>query len=168
MVAAVAGMLIGGAWSLSAATAADLAAPSGPVMFVVSGAIANTNGGGQARFDQAMLERIGLATLVTTTPWTEGRIAFEGVRARDLMAAVGATAGREVTAVALNDYKVTIPGADLQRADVLLAFRQDGRTLPVRDRGPIWIIYPIESGSSIQSMEARAKMVWQLKELQIR
>ena len=166
-IAALIGLLAGGAASPSPVAAAELAQPAGPVILVVSGAIANTNGRGEARFDQAMLEELGVSALVTTTPWTDGRIRFEGVLARDLMAAVGAQ-GREVTALALNDYKTTMPLADLQRPDVLLAFRQDGRAMPVRERGPIWVVYPVEPGTGVQSMETRAKMVWQLKELQVR
>ena len=167
LVAAVVGMLVGSMTSLPPALAADLAAPSGPVILVVSGAVANTNAAGQARFDQAMLERIGVTTMATTTPWTEGQMTFDGVLARDLMKAVGAT-GNEAVAVALNDYKMNIPFIDLQRPDVLIAFRQNGRAISVRERGPLWIIYPVEPGTSIQTMEVRAKMVWQLKELQIR
>ena len=139
----------------------------GPVILVVSGAIANTNAPGEARFDQAMLERLGLTTVVTETAWTEGQVKFEGVRARDLMAAVGAK-GREVLAIALNDYKAPIPMSDFDREDVLLAFRQDGKALRVRDRGPIWIIYPIEPGAAGHSHETRGKMVWQLKELRVK
>jgi len=144
-----------------------LDSPKGPVMLVVSGAIAKTNAAGEARFDQAMLEKLGVASLATTTTWTEGVVTFEGVRARDLMAAVDPK-GTEVQAVALNDYKATIPLADFQDRNVLLAFRQDGKPLRVRDRGPLWIIYPVDPGSASHSLETRGKMVWQLKELRIR
>lgn len=90
---------------------ASLARPEGRVMLVVSGAIENTNAEGEARFDRSMLESIGLTTLVTTTPWTDGDVRFEGVLARDLMAAVGAK-GESILAVALNDYKTQLPLSD--------------------------------------------------------
>ena len=149
------------------ASVVALEPPKGPVILVVSGTIANTNAPSEARFDQAMLERLGVNTLVAETAWTEGRVKFEGVRARDVMAAVGAK-GQQVLAIALNDYKASIPMADFDRYDVLLAFRQDGKALRVRDRGPLWIIYPIEPGATGHSYETRGKMVWQLKELQVK
>jgi hypothetical protein len=114
-----------------------------------------------------MLERLGLTTLATTTTWTEGTVTFEGVLARKVMAAAAAK-GSEAEAVALNDYKARIPLADFERRDVLLALRQDGKPMRIRDKGPIWIIYPMEPGTDSHSLETRGKMVWQLKELRIR
>ena len=148
------------------ASAAALAHPEGRVILVVSGAIEHTNAGGEARFDRSMLESIELTTLVTTTPWTEGDVRFQGILARDLMAAVGA-GGEHVFAVALNDYKIRLPLSDFQEHNVLLAISQDGKRKRVRDKGPIWVIYPVEPGERSQSMETREKMIWQVKTLRI-
>lgn len=148
------------------ASAAPLEPPTGPVILVVTGKIENTNAPGEARFDQAMLEKLGLATIATPTTWTQGVVAFEGVLARRVMQAVAAK-GREAIAVALNDYQTRIPLTDFERRDVLLALRQDGKPMRVRDKGPIWIIYPKEAGTDSHSLETRGKMVWQLKELRI-
>lgn len=57
--------------------------------------------------------------------------------------------------------------SDFEQREVLLAFRQDGKVLRVRDRGPLWIIYPLEAGAAAHSLETRGKMVWQLKELRV-
>jgi hypothetical protein len=57
------------------------------------------------------------------------------------MEAVGA-AGTEVGAFALNEYQQTIPISDFASYDVLLAFRMNGRPMRLRDKGPIWIVYP--------------------------
>jgi hypothetical protein len=40
------------------------------------------------------------------------------------------------------------------------------RAIQVRDKGPIWIIYPAGT-SDHGSAELRTKMVWQLKELRV-
>lgn len=135
--------------------------PNGPVILVVSGAIANSNVNGEAHFDYEMLENLGLVKLVTWTPWTEGMPEFEGVRAGDLMAAVGAR-GKHLQARALNDYKVEIPISDFERFEVIFALKQDGRRMRVRDKGPIWVIYRNPS-----SMDVRDKMIWQLNELRV-
>ena len=148
------------------ATAGTIEAPAGRVILTVSGAIENTNSGGGADFDRAMLVRIGTRALTTVTPWTEGEVTFEGVLASDLMKAVGASGGA-VRAIALNDYTVEIPFSDLVEGDVLLALTLDGEPMRVRDKGPIWIIYAAESSDELQSQEPRRKMVWQLRELRV-
>ena len=99
---------------LTALAADALPRPTGAVVLTVSGSIANTNVNSEARFDRAMLEKLGVRTLRTSTIWTTGIKTFEGVLVRDVMKAVGAK-GTEVRAVALNDYAVTIPMADFDR-----------------------------------------------------
>lgn len=148
------------------AVAGLLETPNGPVILTVSGAIQNTNADDGAKFDRAMLERIGTSVVTTITPWTDGEVTFGGVLARDLMNAVGA-AGSQVHAIALNDYTVDIPLSDLVGGEVLLALTLDGEPMRVRDKGPIWIVYPAESPTELQNRETRRKMVWQLKELRV-
>jgi hypothetical protein len=141
-------LVLSGALALSvlggpriACAANGLAPPRDRVVLTVTGAIAITNAPARADFDLESLERLGLVRLTTWTPWTEGEIEFEGVWARRLMQAVRAK-GREVDALALNDYEQTIPLEDFDKYDVLLATRVNGRLMRVRDKGPIWIVYP--------------------------
>ena len=144
-----------------------LAPPQDRVILTVTGAIANTNAPGRADFDLAALERLGFSKLVTWTPWTEGAVEFEGVLARRLMAVVGAR-GTEVYALALNEYDHTIPIADFQSYDVLLALRMNGRPMRVRDKGPIWIVYPWSGNPELDDFLTREKSVWQLNALHVR
>ena len=149
------------------AMAGALEAPTGPVILTVSGTIQNTNADDGANFDRAMLERIGTTVMTTVTPWTEGEVTFGGVLARDLLSAVGAE-GSAVHAIALNDYSADIPFSDLVDGEVLLALTLDGEPMRVRDKGPIWIIYPAESPTELQNRDTRRKMVWQLKALRVK
>jgi hypothetical protein len=144
----------------------DLPRPADRVILTIAGAITRTNAPGQAEFDRAMLEELGLARLRTWTPWTEGEPEFQGVLARQLMAAVGAT-GTEVRAFALNDFESTIPLADFDRYPVLLATRIDGKQLQVRDKGPIWIVYPWSDYPELDDLPTRRKSVWQLRSLHV-
>src|SRR3954447_3934194 len=114
-------------WSLLAAggsrtaTAAALAAPAGPGILTVSGAISTTNAaGGKAQFDRAMLEGLGLEKLRTSTPWTDGVVEFEGVRMARLLDTVGAK-GSSLHAVAINDYAIELDVAEMRKYPVLLA-----------------------------------------------
>ncbi len=142
--------------------------PSGRVVLTVTGAIACANApDGRAEFDRETLSGLGLSEVTTRTPWTDGEVTFEGVLARDLMAAVGAR-GSEVRAVALNDYEADIPLADFEAYPVLIAMRADGEPLRVRDKGPLWVIYPWSQHPELGDADTRAKSVWQLEVLDVR
>ena len=144
-----------------------LAPPRDRVVLTVTGAIGRTNAPGRADFDLQALERLGLVQLTTWTPWTKGEVEFAGVWARRLMEAVRAT-GTQVDALALNDYAQTIPLEDFDKYDVLLATRLNGEPLRVRDKGPIWIVYPWSKHSELDDLATRGKSVWQLSALHVR
>jgi hypothetical protein len=146
--------------------AAELRRPRGAVILTIEGAIAHTNAPGRAEFDRAMLEELGLSRRRTWTPWTDGEREFEGIFASQLMAAVGAT-GTAVRANALNDFESMIPLSDFERYPVLLAMRIDGRQLEVRDKGPLWIVYPWSDYPELDDLPTRRKSVWQLASLHV-
>lgn len=154
-------------FGLTSAQASELLpSPSGSPILQISGQVENTNRSGAAAFDMAMLREVGVTRLRTSTPWTQGRPEFEGVLVSDLLKTVGAK-GRKVVAVALNDYRVEIPLSDFTRYPVLLAYQMDGKRLKVRDKGPLWIIYPRDDYAELDSKPVQARWVWQVKELRI-
>jgi hypothetical protein len=152
---------------ISTGVGENSAPPQTPAILTVTGAIAYTNGSGRAAFDITGLERLGVTKLVTWTPWTEGEVEFEGILARRLMEAVGAS-GSEIDAPALNDYEQTIPMDDFYSYDVLLALRMNGDPMRVRDKGPIWIVYPRSDHPELDDFITREKSVWQLTALHVR
>jgi hypothetical protein len=141
--------------------------PAGPVILTVSGNIEGAGAGPIVRLDRAMLESLGVTQLTTSTAWTAGESVFEGVLVRDLLEALGAR-GTEVIATALNDYVASIPLRELYDYPVLLAFRMDGHDLEVRDKGPIWIVYPRDQYPELKISLVDRKWVWQLSSLEIR
>nr|VUD34292.1 oxidoreductase [Raoultella sp. NCTC 9187] len=56
------------------AFAEKLPAPQGKPVLTISGLIGNTNVGDTAVFDRAALEKLGMQTVETTTPWFSGKI----------------------------------------------------------------------------------------------
>ena len=141
----------------------SIPAPTGEVILTVSGAIENTNAPGEARFDLAMLEALPSHEIVTSTPWSKDTLTFTGPLARDLMDLVGAT-GNTVRAIALNDYKSEIPLSDFENYDVVIAVKLNGSYMRIRDKGPLWIAYPLDQVPEIRE-SAPPKMVWQLTRL---
>lgn len=149
------------------AAAGSLAAPKGPVVLTVTGKIGVTNADGAARFDMAMLAALPGRTTETETPWTKGVTRFEGPLGSALLEAVAAT-GTTLHVVALNDYAVDVPVEDLHKWPVILAIRKDGREIAVRDKGPIFVIYPFDQDASLYNEKIFARSAWQVKSIEVR
>ncbi len=118
------------------------------------------------RFDLAALDAIGRVELTTRTPWTQGPQRFLGVPLAQLLAAVGAR-GDTLRAEALNDYAITMPLPEVLEADAFIASRQDGAPMPVRHRGPFWLVFPWSRRPELDSAMFRQRAVWQLRRLDI-
>jgi hypothetical protein len=39
--------------------------------------------------------------------------------------------------------------------------------MPVRDKGPLWVIYPLDDHPEIDGQETHAKMIWQVRRLDV-
>jgi hypothetical protein len=159
-----AGLIQGGLFRAGAARAEALAQPTGRVILTISGQIANRNSPEGAQFDVAMLEALGTRSFTTTTPWYPGPQTFEGVPMARLLQVVGAR-GTTVTAQALNDYGTDIPFADFETFPVLLALKRDGNYMPVRDKGPLFIVYPFDSDPALKHQQYYSRSAWQVARL---
>lgn len=146
--------------------AANEGAPDKPVL-AVSGKIRNANSEAQFVFDMAMLETLPQHSFRTGTPWYADTREFTGPLLRDVLSAAGAQ-GQMLTARALNDYKVVIPVRDATAYNVIVARLMDGKPMPVRDKGPLFIIYPFDDHSELRSQTYYGRSVWQLREIQVK
>ncbi len=149
------------------ATAGDLAKPQGKIILTVSGAISNVNGPHEATFDMALLKTLPKSKITTKTIWTDGTSTYEGVRLKDLLAAVGAT-GKNLHAIALNDYAVDVPVSDATAGGPILAYSVDGADLPVRSRGPLWLIYPFDDDAKYRTEVIYTRSIWQLNRIDVK
>ncbi len=112
--------------------------------------------------DIAALDARGRVPLTTHTPWTRGPQVFEGASLRDLLP-TGAHAARQLTAIALDDFRAVIPMADVRDHGLFLAWRRNGDVMPVRDRGPFWLVYPWSQRPAIDTPEFHRRSAWQLR-----
>jgi hypothetical protein len=135
--------------------------PTGRVVLTLRGDLARQNGPSEARLDIAMLEALPRTGFSTSTVWTEGVARYEGVLLTDLLAALGA-GGRELSATAIDGYVVVIPVDELGPDGPILAFLRDGAPMPVRDRGPLWLIYPYDDNPAYRNDTTYARSIWQL------
>ncbi len=146
------------------AAADALPMPKGKVILTISGTIGVFNVDNTARFDRDMLEAMGQSSFTTTTPWYDGPVTFTGVPMATLMQTVKAT-GETVIATALNDYETKIPISDFMQFNVLLALKRNGNYMPVRDKGPLFIVYPYDKDPDLKAQKYYSRSAWQLSRI---
>jgi len=149
------------------AAAASLPAPRGTPILTVTGKIAEKNVGEAAVFDLAMLQALPGRVTETETPWTKGKVRFAGPLGAAFLDAVGAS-GTTLHVVALNDYAVDVPVEDFRKWPVILAISKDGQPMPVRDKGPIFVIYPFDLDPSLYDERIFSRSAWQVKAIEVR
>lgn len=143
-----------------------LPAPHSVPILTMTGTIAHTNAEGAAAFDAEMLASLPRQKIVTATPWYDQPRTFEGPLLRDLLAMVGAS-GRTLKVEALNDYAADLPFADALTYNVVIADRIDGEPIPVRERGPLFIIYPFDQMPQLKTEQYYQRSVWQVKSIEV-
>lgn len=160
-VLALAAVLVG-----APVAAKDLASPTGEVVLTVTGDIAARNQGDSAVFDLDMLRALGEVSFATTTPWTEGVQEFTGVSLEALVEELGVTGG-SIKATAINDYAIDIPVSNAVEGGPILAYLQNGERMSVRDKGPLWLVYPYDLDEAYQTEVIFSRSIWQLVRLDV-
>ncbi len=149
-----------------AALASELSDPTGEVILTVSGLIENTNGDGVAEFDLAMLSELASRDTVTETPWHDGTPTFSGPLGTALLEAVGATGGT-LRITALNDYAVDVPVEDLTSYPVIFATHMNGEPMAVRQKGPLFLIYPFSEYPELLNEVQFGRSAWQIARIEV-
>jgi hypothetical protein len=143
-----------------------LDAPKERPILAISGKIAEKNAGDVARFDMKMIEALPQHSFTTSTPWFDKPVKFTGPLLADVLAADKAS-GTSISAVAINDYKITIPVADAAKFKVIVARLIDDKPIPVREKGPLFVVYPFDSSVDLRTSTYYERSIWQLKALDI-
>ena len=120
-----------------------------------------THQGGEEVVTAEDLARFDQTGFTTSTIWTDGKIAFEGVPLKVLLDSLGVTRG-QVELRALNDYAVTLPVAELEAQAPIIAARMNGAPMPARRWGPYWLVYPYDADGIYRSEVTYSRSIWQL------
>ena len=142
---------------------ASLEEPSDTVVLRLGGSISETNMGDEAVFDRTMLRDIDWQTVKSHTPFTDGQQTFSGPLLKAVLEEVGAD-GTAIEAYAINDYMVEITLSEAIENGAILAMEHNGKAMRIRDRGPIWIIFPADEAQAEARLFA-SEMIWQLSRI---
>jgi len=113
------------------------------------------------------LRSIGEREIVTTTIWSDGEQSFVGVSLDRLLAETGVE-GQTLEAAAVNDYAVEIPTSDAQPDGPIIAYMRNGNLMSLRDKGPLWVIYPYDSDVAFRTEEVYSRSIWQLNRITVK
>lgn len=160
---------MGASLALACATAAlaeDMAAPQGDVLLTVSGDIDVTNVGDTLQLDREQLAALDMTSFETTTIWSDGIQTYEGTSLAALAELLGLTEGK-ILATAINDYTVEIPVSDAVEGGPIIAVLMNGEEMSIRDKGPLWIVYPYDSNKDYRSEVVYSRSIWQLDRIEV-
>ena len=148
------------------AAADPMPLPVGDVILTVTGAMTSGNTRDGAIFDLALLETFGTASFQTSTQWTEDVSEFKGISLHRLLEKIGADP-TAMEVVAINEYQVDVPASDAIEGGPILAWQQSGKLLSVREKGPLWLIYPYDASEIYRTDEIYARSVWQVVQINL-
>ena len=151
-------------WMAAHSCAFALEPVKGKTILTITGKVAEKNSANGAEFDLAMLEKLPQQTFSAKTPWDKSPIKFKGPLLRDVLAAAKAS-GTTLKAAALNDYQTSIPFEDATKFDVIVAHQMNDQAIPVRTKGPLFIVYPFDSKAELRSNVYYERSAWQLKSI---
>ncbi|MEO8241751.1 MAG: oxidoreductase [bacterium] len=139
---------------------------TGPVVLTVFGLDPARFQDSTVEFDVPMLESLATAEIETSSIWTDGTHRYTGVMLATLANYLN-VGDATLKFHALNDYSIEFPAVEARNTGPLLAYEVDGELMPVRDKGPIWLIYPYDSGDEYRTDTIYSRSIWQLDRIEV-
>ena len=143
---------------LLATLSASAAFAAGDVLLTLT----DSDSGTVIEMTEADLLALEQFTVLTENEFVNGLAEFSGPLARDVVALLNKPEFESLTLTAINDYAVEVPIFDIVNYDVIFALSQNGVKFSVRDKGPIWVIYPMTDNAELQDRVYNDRLIWQL------
>ncbi|MEX0970182.1 MAG: hypothetical protein WD046_07045 [Paracoccaceae bacterium] len=105
--------------------------------------------------------------IATENEYLEGLNCYEGPLGRDVVALLDGEPEAFVALTAMNDYRVEAPFAHLLEFDVIFTTSVNNARLSLRDKGPIWVVYPQSDNAILQDTFYGTYMIWQLIKVEL-
>lgn len=122
---------------------------------------------GEVRYTIEELNALPQLTVRTTNEFVDGLTEFSGPLARVILKLTNDINAETVSLIAANDYEIEVPVEDFRKYDVIFATKQDGKPLSRRDKGPIWVIYPMTDHRELQDSIYNQRLIWQLVRMEV-
>ncbi|MCW0314501.1 MULTISPECIES: molybdopterin-dependent oxidoreductase [Pantoea] len=113
----------------------------------------------------ADLEKMPTASITTGTNFTP-KATFTGVPFQDFLNKYNVRA-KALRFFALDEYSYTVPVDELLKYSAILAYRKNGKFMPVSDLGPYVVIFPRDEHPELPRADINAKTVWMISEVKV-
>ena len=130
--------------------------------------VASASGDTVKTFTLDELKALGETEIKTSNEFVDGERVFRGPLVRDVLRAAKAAGAERVWLTAANDYQVEVDPREFFDYDAILALSMDGKPLSRRDKGPIWVIYPMSDNAELRDPVYNSRLIWQLVKLEYR
>jgi hypothetical protein len=114
-----------------------------------------------------LVQNLQETTFTTHLPWLDQANEFSGFAVTDLLKHLKIDDTFAVSFIALNDYTASSKIDDLIKYKPIIAYKQNGKKMKVRDKGPYWLIFNLDQYPEIDKAEFHSQMVWQIDELMV-
>lgn len=134
--------------------AADAVFPEaqGKVVLDISGEFSKSNSPKGLSLDVATLESLPITEGSLYEPFVKADVSFSGVLLSDLLEAIGTDPeAKGIFMRALDDYSIEISIQEALDASALLATREEGAEIKIRNGGPVRLVFLEESGVAANS-----------------
>ncbi|MCZ4353945.1 molybdopterin-dependent oxidoreductase [Roseovarius aestuarii] len=103
--------------------------------------------------------------VTTSNDYVNEATTFSGPTLRSVLEQNGIGENDEIELHALNDFFIVAPAQDAYAYDVILAILKNGEKMSVRNKGPIWVIYPMSDYPELRGDVYNGRLVWQLDQI---
>jgi len=129
--------------------------------------LVNSLTGAETALSEAEILALPQAVINTENEFVDAMTRFDGPLGRDILALLG-EGGSTVVLTAVNDYAVEVPVEDFANYDVIFALSADGERFSRRDKGPIWVVYPMSDHQELQDPVYNSRLIWQLVKVELK
>lgn len=104
-----------------------------------------------------------------TTPWEKGeKVTYRGVLFRDVLKKAGVKSPAMLKITALNGFVVDFPVEDAEKYDVILTTFMNNVRITPRNKGPLFIMYPMDDVPALKTGIYFNRSAWQIDKIYVK
>lgn len=104
---------------------------------------------------------------ITDLPWTPEANTYTGVSLIELLQSQGITEAKAVILYGLNNYAAVIQMSDIKKYKPIIAYYKNSKPMKIRNKGPFWLIFPLDQYEELNTPYYYTQMVWQLEKIEV-
>lgn len=117
--------------------------------------------GERKQYTRVQLLQLPQYSINTKLPWTDESHTYSGPRLEDVLQ-LAKVKGHWLKLDALDFYNVSLNFNKIKKFNPILALERDKKQLTVRNKGPLWLILPVDDHAELKAAIYNDFMVWHL------